>query len=383
MIMRIQATGLLFIGSLIACGTDKPVPAPVIKLPPGGGVATLPHVPGGGAIPHLFGGSGNAGSFTFTGPTAPGSASYSDAPVVDPNGGPPGSGGGGSIDVTIGGTAYLAPSTESAAFVVQDLDGTDYFALDGFYLYNDAAGVENATEVIAIVLKSDFVVGAPIAFDGIDRVALFAAGPTRADAPAVIGAAITGALTITSGQAVIGSTITATVSGDFGPIDFVPDGGGGGSGSGGGGGGPSTLVAGNYTLAIAGPSQVYCDGTLAGHEADFAAIGLGDLALVGGPVALAIQDASNVTLDGAAIAGGFGATPLALSSVDTPQGLFAGFVDASGAGPDATELVGKYLVVDGSTATATFVDGGAGAGYATADRNGTCTVAFGASLTAP
>jgi len=323
---------------------------------------------------HLFAAMGD-GTFTFTGPTAPGSASWTSAPVVDLNGQPPATDGGGSVAITLGATAYSSSTLDSVSFVVQDTNTTDYLALDGYYIWTDAANVENATEVVAIVLKSDFAIGTPIALDGIDRVALLASGPTRDGRPASEGAAISGTLTIASGSTTIGSTVTATVNGDFGPIEFV-DGGGSGSGS-----GTSTIVAGGYTLALVDGGQAYCDGSLAGHEADFAAITLANVGLAGGAVTVATPDVSIVTVDGAVIGSDFAATPFEL---DAQNGsLFAGFSDATGSGPDGTAMIGKYLVVDGSTATPTSIAAGVGVGYATPDRSGTCTVAFDASLTAP
>jgi hypothetical protein len=95
-------------------------------------------------------------------------------------------------------------------------------------------------------------------------------------------------------------------------------------------------------------------------------------------VVVATPSTSQITIDGAVIATGYGATPFALDA--DPSGLFAGFTNQTGSGPDATTMQGKYLVFDPSSATPTQVWGGAGAGYATANGDGTCTVSFSASL---
>jgi hypothetical protein len=322
-------------------------------------------VPGNGQA-FLFGGSG---SFTFIGPTAPGTASYANAPVFDPDTGPgPSTYGTGAFSVSINGTPYTStPALETVTIEFNDPMEGDFIALDGFEIYSGPGGVDYANEITVIVPRSDFALNVPIALDGNDRVALFANGPANSDAPTLVGAAITGTVTFTAGD--LTTTVTANVSGDFGQIDFM---------SGGMGGGGS-ITAGTYALAVTGPATAYCDGTLAGHEADFAGVTLADLGLGNASVTVATPSTDVVTITNApGFAGNF-----ELDAQPDAQGLYAGFTTESGSGPDGTTFVGKYLVFDGSSATPMFVGGGAGAGYATADGQGTCTVAFDASLTGP
>jgi len=354
--------GMMFAG---ACTSDPQVTQPpTVQLPPSGGLHPIHQVPAGGHA-MLFGGGS---SFTFVGPTAPGTASYTDAPVFDINGSGmgPGQPGGGSMSITINGTSYAAPAIESATLLLGDPDGsgTDYIALDGYTTYAGPGGVTYASEVTVIVPKTDFAVNATVSLDGNDRVAMFANGPADAMEPTLVGAAITGTLTFTAGD--LDTVVSGTVAGDFGQIDYVPD--------------PpptGTITAGSYALAVVGPAEVYCDGTLAGHEADFAGVTMADLGV--GNASVAVTAPSAAVVD---IAGAPGFTGV-FELDDQGGGLFAGFTTETGSGPSGTTYLGKYLVFDGGSATPTFVNGGVGGGYATADGQGTCTVAFGATLTGP
>ncbi len=377
--MKIQMTALA-ISLAAACTSDTTKdPNPTVTLPPGGGIPQIHRVPQGMGSPQLFGGSG---SFTFTGATAPGNASYTNAPVADTTQMSTPATGTGSVDVTISGTEYASTAVETVSFVMADDTGTNYAVVDGAYPYTATDGSELMTEITTIVLASDFAIGVPIALDGVDRVALFANGDPNAEQPTTEGAAISGTVTFTAGSLTTGSLVSATVTGDFGPIDFTGDGGGMGSGSG-SGSDSSAITPGSYTLAVIGPSQVYCEGALVGHEADFAGITLASLGLVGGSVTVATPTLDEVTVAGAPISSSFGASPFELDDgVGTP-GLFAGFTNATGAGPDSTTFMGEYLVIDASTATSTFINAGVGAGYIAADGSSNCTVAFGASLTSP
>ena len=103
-----------------------------------------------------------------------------------------------------------------------------------------------------------------------------------------------------------------------------------------------------------------------------------DLAFAGGAVTVATPDPSTVTVDGALIATAFGATPFSLA--DQGGGLFAQVTDQTGAGPNGTTLLGKYLALDSGSATPASIAGSVGAGYGTADGSGTCTVAFQVTL---
>ncbi len=374
--MKIQMTALaITLAAACTSDTTKDPGNQTVTLPPGGGIPTIHRAPQGmGSAPQLFDGGG---SFTFTGPTAPGNATYTNAPVADTSQMMSPATGTGSVDVTISGTEYASTALETIGFVMADDSGTNYAVVDGAYPYAGPGGTELMTEVTVIVLASDFAIGVPIALDGVDRVALFANGDPDAEQPTVEGAAISGTVTFTAGSLATGSQLSATITGDFGPIDFT------GGGGGGGGSDSSSITPGNYTLAVTGPSQVYCEGALVGHEADFAGITQASLGLVGGSVAVATPSLDAVTVAGGAISSSFGAPSLELDDNVGQPGLFAGFTNTTGAGPDGTSFVGEYLVIDASTATSSFINGGVGAGYVAADGSSDCTVAFGASLTNP
>ena len=370
--MRTRQCGLMFTMVLAACGTDPSSTGdPVVLLPPGGGTHGVNHLPGGAQGVLHFGGNGST-SFTFAGATAPGTETFVDAPIYDRSsgGGPSAPEGTGTMNLTINGTAYASSALSTVTLVFPDDNNVEYLALEGYMTYAGPGGAELANEIAVIVRKSDFALNTPIALDGQDRIALFATGDANAENPTLVAAAITGTVTFTAGSLAPGATVSANVSGDFGEIDFVPP-----------PGSSSSLTAGSYTLAVFGPADVSCDGTLAGHESDFAGITLANLGLVGGTVAITLPAPDAVQIDGAPISAGFGAAPLALDPAD--DGLVAGFSTTNTPGPAGTERLGNYIVLASGTATPQFVDGGVGAGYATPDRAGTCTVAFGASLTAP
>jgi hypothetical protein len=356
--MRLALFG---VGFITACTAGSQDPQGTVHLPPNHGIHPIQHVPGGGQA-MLFGGGG---SFTFIGPTAPGTATYTDAPAFDPNGPGPSAPGTGAMNVTINGTNFTSAALETVALTFSDPMAGDYVALDGYMTYPGPGG-DYANEITVIVPRSDFALGVPIALDGNDRVALFANGPADANEPTLVGAAITGTVTFTAGD--LGSMVSGTIAGDFGQIDYVPDPPPGGA-----------ITAGPYALAVTGPADVYCDGTLAGHEAAFAGVTLADLGLGNANVTIAAPSPDYVTITNApGFAGDF-----ELDALGDAPGLYAGFTTETGTGPEGTTFVGKYLVFDGSSATTMFVNGGAGGGYVTADEQGTCTVAFGASLTGP
>lgn len=357
--MRISSKVLL-LSTLAACANEPTQPTSI--MPPNGGIRPVHSVPGGqGAVGLLF---GPGSTFVPNGPTAPGTASFVAAPYSDDQ---PTSAGTGALDITIDSQLYHSTSLETFSLSLTDDTGAPYLALVGFA---DRPGPNNTTlvdEVIVIVPESDFAPGATVAFDGNERIALFASGDAEADAPSVYGAALTGSVTFTSGSLTVGDSITANVAGDFGSIDFVPPPNGGG-----------TITDGTYDLAVVGPADVYCEGGLAGQEAAFASITAASLGLTGGPVTLA-NTPNGVTIGGAPISSAFGAATFDLDSMG--DGLYAGFTNENAAGPAGTTFVGKYLVLDGASASPMFVNGGVGAGYVRND--GQCSVAFGATLTAP
>jgi hypothetical protein len=381
MTMRFETqTILALILTTAACTTDggathpggnaNLAPSPTrLHIPSTAGVGG--RIPGGksGSKARLFSGSGD---FVFTGATTPGGATYTAAPYFDPSrsGTGPITGGGGSLAISINGTSYAAPTIDTIATTFTDDTGTAYVVLDGYVEYPDGSGGTSASVVVAFAKQSDFAIGATIALDGIDRVALFANGPATGNDPTLVAAAITGSLHITAGALVDGATVTAELQGDFGQIDMPT----------GGGTTPVTnIVAGDYTLAVDATGQVACADALVGHEADFAAVTLGDAAIVGGAVTVTLPSTSPVAVSGPAIQGSFATASLALDAVDTTT--FAGITDQTGVGPAGTTLAGKFLAVDDGTATATTIGAWAGVIYTTADRSGTCTVSFPATLT--
>ncbi len=361
--MRILAKTLLLATLTAACvSPSEPIDQP-LPTPPGHGIHPVYNIPGGGAAAALF---GPGSSFMLNGPTAPGSASFTGAPVTDEQTQPTTSGSG-ALSITVDGVAYAAPALDSIAILLAD-GPTPYVALVGYANRPGPNATTLVDEVIVIVPQSDVVAGATVALDGQDRVALFASGDEAAAQPSVFAAAVTGSVTFTNGGVTLGGTLSATVAGDFGSVDFVDP----GPGTGG------TLTDGGYSLDVIGPADVYCDGTLAGQESAFASITAASLGLGNGSVAIGN---GGLAISGAPIAAGFGLPSLDLAEIDT--GLFGGFIDENVAGPAGTTRAGKYLVLDASTASATFVNGGIGAAYMNAAQDGQCSVAFGATLTAP
>ena len=356
---------------LVGCATNTDDPS-TIYVPPNAGL----HQPGHGYIPGGIADLG--GEFTFTGPTAPGSASFVNALVNgseadDLNGT-------GAMDITISGTDYASTDFNTATLMVADTDGDNDVVLAGYYLYPGTGGATNAASVYVIVKNSDFALNTPIALDGVDRVAVFQAGDATDPQPSIAGAAISGTVTFTSGALVLGTPVSGTLTGDFGPIDPSDVGGGSGSGM-----GTGAIVAGAYNLAYSGPAEVDCYGALVGHEADFAGIALSDLGLANGAVTVATPSTTAATIDGAVIGSAFGTTPFELdTSTDQPPGVYLGTTNTVGAnGPDSTQAVGKYLAFDGADATATYINASAGVAYATTDQSSGCTISYLASLTAP
>ena len=351
--MRIQHAILCLL--VPACTQDI---EPHINLPPNNGV----RLPAQGSVPGAAFSFGS-GTFQFTGPTTPGNANVVAAPVVDEQSGPS-SYGTGNYNITLAPTNY-ASALSSLAMLTEDPDGNPYLVFGGFREYTVGSD-DVVDQVVVFVKQSDFAVGATVPLDGVDRVALFGTGLATSEQPDIMGAAISGTVTFTAGSLAIGDAITASVQGDFGEIDDGPGPGTGGS-----------ITAGNYTLAVQGPGEVYCDGSLVGQESAFASVTAASLSLTGGAVAVATPSAAIVEVAGAPIAAAFGASPFALGAMDT---MFVGITNQTGAGPAGTSLVGKYFVVDADSATPSLIYGGAGAGYETADGLGTCTVAFGATL---
>ncbi|HEY4181949.1 MAG TPA: hypothetical protein VGM90_34130 [Kofleriaceae bacterium] len=363
--MRLLATSLIATLA-VACTNSSDSPT-IVPTPPDHGVHSVITLPQGGAASALF---GPGATFLIHGPTAPGSASVTGAPVLasPDDGANPGSG---AFDLTVDGTNYAATSSvQSLAFLDDEGSGTQYAEIIGF-AERDSGSATVVDEVVVIVRASDVTPGATIALDGVDRIALFVSGDESASEPSVFAAAETGSVTISAGTGAVGSSISLSVTGDFGSVQFVDD----PTGGGGGGGDPTApLIDGAYSLSISGTADVYCDGSLAGQESNFASITPASLGLTNDDVAL-----SN---GGLAIAGGtittaFGASPFALA--DSGDGYVIGSTDENAAGPAGTTLIGKFIAFDKASASATFVNGAVGAGYVVDD--GQCSISFSTTLT--
>ncbi len=354
-------TSLLLVATAAAC--TSPVDRSIV--PPDRGVRPVYSVPGGssGASDLLF---GPGARFVFNGATAPGTASFVGAPVLDQDDEPTSSGGG-AANVTVDGQLYSVTAFDSFAVLLED--STTYVALLGYVERPGPSASSTIDEVIVIVPASDVVAGSSVALDGGDRLALFVSGDPEAGAPEVLAAAVTGNVTFTAGAPTAGSTVSATLAADFGSIELVDEGPPTGS---------TTLADGSFSLALGTSADVYCEGSLAGQESAFASITAASLGFADGTVTIG---GSGTTIAGSPIASGFGAPSLALENVDT--GLYAAFSEENAAGPAGTTLVGKYIVLDATSASATFINAGVGAGYITANDDGQCTVAYGAALTAP
>src|SRR5262249_4940404 len=159
-------------------------------------------------------------------------------------------------------------------------------------------------------------------------------------------------VTFTAGTLTTSGVVSATVTGDFGPVQWV-DGGGTGSGSG-SGTVTNNIVPGTYTLTYHDPAEIDCFGPLVGHEGELTSTHITILGFVPGPVIVTTPSPTTTDVDGSVIASAFGSTPLELDASSDAPGNYAAVTSGSGAGPDATQLAGKYLALDGADATPTF-----------------------------
>jgi hypothetical protein len=324
-----------------------------------------------------------AGDITLEGDAVPGSASFDGAVVWDARSEQePTAVGAGTFAVTIGGTLYQSGGAESMAFVVPDENGTDYLVLGAYAIETDGNGVDVGSIVYVIVPAADFAPGATVSLDGNERLALFGWGPIDTDAPQVAGAAITGQLTFVSGSLTTGAAVTATLAADFAaatwPEPTDP-------------GDPpvgdpvNNVVPGTYALAFAAQADAYCEGSLAGKEADFAlapaAVGLAD-----GTVTVAILTPEQMALSGSVLTAAFGGDTLGLDWLGDPSmpGLFIGYAEAGAAGPLGTLQSVTFLALDGETATASTIQAAGGAEFddRSAGGGGWCGVQWSATLTA-
>lgn len=311
--------------------------------------------------------------FAFTGPPVAGTASLSSAVVWDPfvSEAPPfGMGGLGGIDATVTGTRYAVTDGDAFVALYTDEAGVEYLVLSVFSAMPAPGGGWFQTNVAAFVLASDFAPGATVPLDGIDRIAIFAAGPDTSPEPTIFAAAITGSVTFGPGSAMVGGTMNATIAADFAPAEStVPPPPAG-----------TPLAAGAYDLSLDTVPEVICGGTLAGHEAAFAAETLATIGAASGRVTLAFEPDGRLSITGAAIGTAFGA-PALLDAVVEPPDTFIALTDLMGAGPDASELAGAYVLVDGAPVSATDVPVAIGLAYVDPLGDGGCDALFPGSLT--
>jgi len=339
----------------------------------------LPSVPSVINLPSLGNGVlfSTSGSAAIVGSAVAGSASVTGAPVVDVNSCAPPALGAGAFDVTVNGVQYTNPSAASFAYTFTDQgpSGTvnDYLVIGSWFSdFDPVTQAEIASVVYVITPSSDFVVGAQVAFDGVDRLAVFYHGDTSLE-PQVAAVAEVGSITFTAGGIVIGDLIDASISGDFVEIQASqppppppPS------------GPAANIAAGTYNLVYQPQAFAYCDGNLAGQEALFEALLPSDVGLADGIVTIGVA-ASGLDLAGAT---GFGASLPLQSDPQAPPGLFFGVVQGSGgSGPLSTNLAAAYFGVDDSSATAAQIQAQAGVAFEDSTGQGFCQIDFVASLT--
>jgi hypothetical protein len=343
--------------------------------------------PTSGTLPNL-GGSGlmfySGGRYMAAGTTSPGSVSYDQAPIFDDRSGPgtpPSVFGGGNFQVAFGAYSFSATAAQSLSGVFSDMQSnTQYVVLGAYHEVADpsAPGRNIGTAVYVIAPLSDFGVGNTVMFDGQDRVALVMSGHVDLQQPEVAGIAVSGSVTYTAGGTNVGDTISANAQGNFsetmvmqGPPPPPPP-------------PPGMLTAGSYMVTFSGPPQVNCSGALAGHESDFASVTLASSGFTSGRVTLAVVNANEVTLDGAAMTASYGQTPFKLDQgTFAPPGIFAGEVDRNAPGPAGTQLGGALLALDSSGASPSMIQGFAALGYGNpmGAMDDVCQVSFDVTLT--
>jgi hypothetical protein len=210
----------------------------------------------------------------------------------------------------------------------------------------------------AMVPLSDVAAGATVTLDGTRTLAYFGTGPMDSESPELV--AITASGTLTFGADVpatfdVGASISASLEGEFGRVDVTDPGPGPGPGP---GVDPTGIAAGDYTLTFAGTdAEIYCDGSLSGHETDFAGVGPDALGLAGGPVTVTSVDVRTITLSGAAIQSSFMTAALDASWQDDAL-FYVGFADGGGASMAGGTRVGSFAFLapeDDATGRPVFV----------------------------
>jgi len=319
-----------------------------------------------------------SGQIMLTGETGAGTASFTATPRwddsrTDPTAAP--SFGTGAFALTLGTNSYSSTTPQSIFDVLSDDSSATQYLVLGLLDQSDASN--RAQMVYAIVKQSDFVAGADIALDGVDRYALYVGGAIDQDQPDTLAVASTGTIHIGAGSALDG-TIDATLSATFATADVSaldpsdpsdpssPD----------GGVAAPAPAAGSYALHFAANGEVQCDGALAGKEADFSALSLASYGFVDQTVQIAVVT-GEVDLSGTQLVTAFGDNSLAMqASSDGPSGWVAVANPSDAlAGAHGTTREASFLTLDTvASATAPYA-GYAGVYFVLPDRSGSCSIA--------
>jgi len=372
--------GLALILALVGgCATDRSsMPVEEITFTPRGPLdpdptdRTVGRLPGGSAGAMLL--SLESGWFELTGPAEPGTASLTDAPMWDPFNSemPPFGVGGGTLDVTVSPEHYTASDGDAFVARFTDDEGTEYLVLSVFS--ETLVGGEHWQNNVAVIVPlSDFAPDGTVALDGMDRIAVFAAGPDGPE-PTVVAVAITGTVTFGEGSTEIDGHLSATVAADFAPATIA-------EAPGGGEGVP--LVPGSYDLVINLVPEVFCGGTMSGHEDSFAGTTLDEVGAADGEVTLSLPTEGTVELAGAAMGAAFG-DPVSLDAIANPPDTYVALTDLGVAtGPDSTVLAGAYWLIEGRPMAPELIHAALGLAYVAGDGSeGGCDALFYAELRA-
>lgn len=298
-----------------------------------------------GAVPLL-----SPGPFTMTSPPSPGTATFSQATYdADPSQ-PPSSFGGGSLSLTLDGTAYDDSTVQSFYMNAADDSGTSYLLVGA--MREDPT--TNLVDVLYVVTKtSDFAAGADVALDGYDRVAVFAHGDPAQPAPSVYAIATSGTVHFSAGDT-NGAAIDASLTAQFALADYdssIPDGG-------------TRPDAGTMPLPLpaAGPAaltidtstpEVSCFDGMSGQEATYASITGASLGLASGAVTIGGVQADQLTLSGAVLTQMFAQADVTFTAdtsgapvieADLPDVVLSG-------APSGTTQQGVFIYFDATSST--------------------------------
>lgn len=359
---------LLTSATLVACSTNSSstsnadpdaLKTSVASSVAGGHQLTLPTL-STASMPKL-----RSGSIMLTGDTGVGTATFAHAPRFDYDAPNP-TFGDGTFAIHVGNDTYSATTVASVFDIAEDETGTSYLLV--------GAMSESPTrfEVVYTVVKaSDLAGGASIALDGVDRWALYVAGPIDSDDPDTVAVATTG--TVTFGPtATSAGPLDATLDATFQRAEVTPeptqppsDGGTEPVDP------PRAPTAGAYTLQTA-DVRVDCTGALVGKEADFAALNAAS-GFQGLGVQLAVSG-SQVTLSGAGFSEWFGVNPIVFEPTEGVWQSVNGLTGGA-AGPDGTTRWGGMVALDAASNVAQVA-----LVYQGGDQNSYCGISFTARL---